>query len=857
MKPIAFALAACTLIAAVSAQTDAPAARTTTRLDSWSFLQDEALDSPDKQPAENAASRLPGNASKWTPVTVPHVFRQQGLPDDTAGWYRTTVDADPSSHRYLLHLEGAASVSDIYANGQRVGRHRGAYTSSVHDLTPALRQGSNTIDIRVSNGDHEATNCLSHSTLYVTNGGLYRPVRLIETGSVHLDPYMGSTGLFLTGKSITTENADLEIKAHVRNHLDHDAAVGLSGTVTGPDGAKVADFKTTGTIKAGEAAPLATTVTVADPKLWAVRDPQLYSVTVTVVVDGKPTDTLTEKTGFRTIKMEDGKFMLNGEELLVRGVNKHQQTEHEWNAISDAELDHEWKLMDEMGINTVRLAHYPHRRYEYHHADEIGLAVWAENGLAGQLWQGQVKRDSGEREPNADGERVTREMVFQNWNHPSIIFWSSGNETYEKVAARYADVIRENDTTRLVTYASAHEDRPDTVDFIAGNTYQGWYGGHFTGFSDLPQNKYVSETGAGTWITHHIPQGEARWQVDHFEPMEYGNYFTEYRLQSVFGANKEKHKMYLWWNFREFYDRKFKNNRNTKGMIMLSGTPKDVYYLHRAFLRPDLPILRITSRNHFYRWFPADNGTKVFSNAEWVELFINGESQGKRNNGDYRQPRSVYPKEWQGDTMAINNVFFWNAPLQPGRNVVEAKDSNGQTDTVVVYQRTATGDDAENDLVSAVESSNSDNVAHYIGRPVEAQSPFYYMVDGSSDNTFDKLPEALEGATWISTKRLSDPKAKTDLSFTLKKEATVFVMHSTGTFPAIVLREPDQKLVAAAEALEKDLKFSGFTKSDEAAIWRGHDMWLADAAVWGRKAKAGQTIKIPGQTLDYVVLIKE
>jgi len=831
----------------------AHAERRTTLLTDWSFRADRVLESRDETPADDAAARLPAGEG-WTGVSIPHVFRQQGLPDNTAGWYRTTITARPEDRRYLLHLEGAASVSDVYVNGRRVGRHRGAYTAAVHDLTPRLKAGDNLVDIRVSNGDHEATNCLSHSTLYVTNGGLYRPVHLIETGPVHFEPHLGSTGLFLTPRDLDAEVPTLDIKAHLRNPLGREVSVEIRHAIRGPDGEIIKEVSATTELAAGSRASHEASVPVPDPELWNIREPKLYTVTSTLLVDGEPTDTLTERTGFRTVRMEDGKFMLNGKELLVRGVNKHQQTEHGWNAISDEELAHEWKLLDEMGINTIRLAHYPHRRFEYHRADETGIAVWAENGLAGQLWQHEVKRDSGEREPNADGERITREMVCQNWNHPSILFWSSGNETYEKVAARYAEVIREEDDSRLVTYASAHEDRPDTVDFIAGNTYQGWYGGHFTGFAELPRNKYVSETGVGTWISQHIPQGAARWGVNHFEPMEYGNYFAEYRLQSVFRDNPGGHKMYLWWNFREFYDRKFKNNRNTKGLLTLSGTPKDLYYLHKAFFRPDQPVLRITSRHHFYRWFEPDNGTKVFSNAEWVELFVNGESQGRRNNGDYRQPRSIYPWDWKGEIKSVANVFFWNAELKQGRNVIEARDANGLSETVIIHQWAR--DDPPNELVGGLTSSNPECKAHFIDRPVEPQGTFYYMIDGTADNTFDRLPEAVEGASWIATKRLSEPVRKTNLAFALKQDATVLVMHSTGTFPPIVLREPDADQIAAAAALGETLSGLGFTRLEEPAVWRGHDLWLADAAVWSRDSKAGDRFEIPGQTLDYVVLLR-
>ena len=159
-------------------------------------------------------------------------------------------------------------------------------------------------------------------------------------------------------------------------------------------------------------------------------------------------------------------------------------------------------------------------------------------------------------------------------------------------------------------------------------------------------------------------------------------------------------------------------------------------------------------------------------------------------------------------------------------------------------------------LVLNLKSSNTENPAIFIDRPVEAQGPFYYEVDGSSDNTFDALPPQLEDAGWIATKRLSDPKNMTDLSFTIANPATVFVMYSTGTFPASTLKQPDENTVGAAKLLTKNLLTAGFKDAGIQGTWRGHDLWLAHCGLMIRTAKAGESIAIPGQTLDYVILVK-
>jgi len=822
-------------------------------LQTWQFTQDTS--------PELSAMVIPQDA-EWTELTIPHAYRLSGLHEQSAGWYRRTLKAADSEKDlcFYLFLEGAGSVADVFVNGQHIGQHKGAYTAAAFDLTPAIKFGQNNdLIVRVTNRDKEAANCLSQSNLFYTNGGLYRPVWLIKTNAVHIYPDMGSTGVYLTPKNITREQADLEVKTYVRNSTAEPADVAVRYTVTGPDGNKVVVFGTNAVIAASATQPVVVTTPIPVIKLWDIYQPNLYTVQTEVLVDNKVVDALTEKTGFRTIKMQDNKFVLNGKELLSRGVCKHHQNEHQWNAMVDEQLREEMEGMVDLGCNTVRLAHYPHRRLEYSMADEQGIAIWAENGLAGQKWDSGAMLER-ETEPTKDGERITREMVRQNWNHPSIIFWSSGNETYQEVASHYADIIRREDDSRLITYASAGE-RPANVDFVAGNTYQGWYNDHFTDFKNLPQNAFISETGSGSWITHHIPYGTVRWTVDRFEPEEYNELVAEFRFQTVFRNNPSGHKMFLWWNFREFYNKKFKGNRNTKGIWTLAGMPKDFYFLFKSFMNEDAEVLHLCGRHHFYRQFAPDNVIKVYSDADEVELILNGQSQGTMKNGDYRHPdttKRVNNRNRTVEGVVINNTFFWKSPLKPGKNVIEVRDNRGNTDSMIIYQKAEDGSNPvpKGSLVTNLTSSNDNNPAVFIDRAVESQGPFYTEVDGSSDNTFDWLPKEVESSRWIATKRLSDDDNETDLSFTVTKRATVYVMHATGTFPVHTLDEPDEDMMQAAAALKQDLMASGFKDTGIITTWRRHNCWLGDCGLMKKTVKAGETVSIPGQILDYVVLIK-
>ena len=234
---------------------------------------------------------------------------------------------------------------------------------------------------------------------------------------------------------------------------------------------------------------------------------------------------------------------------------------------------------------------------------------------------------------------------------------------------------------------------------------------------------------------------------------------------------------------------------------------------------------------------------------------------GVMKNGDYVQPdctKKVDNKNEVVKGIVINNVFFWKAPLKPGKNIIEVRDKAGHSESMVIYQKAPEGTMPvpADSLVVDLKSSNENNPAIYIDRSIEAQGPFYSEVDGSSDNTFDILPKSVQGAHWITTKRLSDSKNKTDISFSLTKPATVYIMYALGTFPTHTLDKPDEAMMQAANSLKENLEKIGFKDTGTKTTWRRHSLWLGDCGVLSCSVTPGKTITIPGQTLDYVILVK-
>src|SRR5688572_8628956 len=339
---------------------------------------------------------------------------------------------------------------------------------------------------------------------------------------------------------------------------------------------------------------------------------------------------------------------------------------------------------------------------------------------------------------------------------------------------------------------------------------------------------FIAENGAGAVISNHTDYADARHEVDHFEPEEFRQVMAEVQYQVVFRDQAARVPMYLVWILRDFAIDKYKGSRNTKGLLTYANFRKDAWYLYKAFLRPDVPVVHLTSKTYFLRRGRADNGIKAYSNAAALDLTVNGEPHGRLANGAFRHANG----------RRIDNVFFWPALLRPGRNDVVVRDGGGHEDRAIVYYDGEGARAPEDPLVSSLRSSNEANRAVFIDQPVHAQWPFYSEFDGTADNTFDRLPDEVAGAGWISTGRMSKPGHRSALSFTAGGPAEVFVIGSE------------------ASALDQALRRAGFEATGRTGAWRNDALALVPYRLFRRVVDAGDRVAIAPVTADYVVLVK-
>ena len=571
---------------------------------------------------------------RWEWVTLPHTWNNIDGQDGENDFYRGTCyyakelkKSDlPADKRYYLEICGANSSADVFLNGVKLAHHDGGYSTWRVDMTESLSE-ENLLVIAVDNSPNEMVYPqMADFTFY---GGLYRDVNIIAVEESHfdLDNY-GGPGIKITPE-ISDGNATVTVEVPVTGAKESQTVVYL---VKDMDGCVVASCD-------GEAIEGRAQLEILNVHLWNGRkDPYLYTAEVQLVENGEVLDKVSSRFGCRTFKIDpDEGFILNGESYPLRGVSRHQDRWGVGNALLPEHHEEDMDLICEMGATTIRLAHYQHDQYFYDLCDERGLVIWAEIPYIS-------KHMPGGRENTIS---QMKELVIQNYNHPSIVVWGLSNEismsgTDEDLIDNHKvlnDLVHEMDATRLTTIACVsmcdiHDPYVQIPDVVSYNHYFGWYGGetsmngpwfdHFHAtFPNIPIG--CSEYGceALNWHTSNPMQG------DYTE--EYQAYYHEELIKQLFTRK------YLWathvWNMFDFgadaRNEGGENGQNHKGLVTFDRKyKKDSFYAYKAWLS-DEPFVHICGKRYVDR---VEDVTKVtvYSNQPEVELFANGKSLGKQ-----------------------------------------------------------------------------------------------------------------------------------------------------------------------------------------------------------------------------------
>ncbi|MFC8453444.1 glycoside hydrolase family 2 protein [Kitasatospora sp. NPDC057223] len=594
--------------------------------------------------------------SAWSALSVPHTWNAQDGADGGGtyyrgvGWYRrrVTVPEDLAGKMLFLQFAGANQVADVWIDGAHLGRHQGGYSRFRFGATANLQPGRESVlAVKVTNANNPDIAPLSGD--YTFQGGLYRNVSLyaVDKLALRMLDHAGP-GVYLRQRSVTAASATVDVRATVFNNNSTSRSLVVRAVVTDASGTIVADRSSAPqTIGANSGADVVQTLTVADPRRWdGVADPYQYRATVEIrdAAVGRVTDVVTEPLGLRSFGFDPtGAFTLNGRRLGLRGVNLHQDRAGAGWAESDADHAQDFALIGELGANAVRMAHYQHDQKDYNLADAAGLVVWAEVPL--------VNGTTNSAAFTASTQTQLRELIRQNFNHPSIVFWGIGNEQRSddtptnNLLASLAALVRSEDPDRISAYANNLGNDAKVAghaDTTAYNKYYGWYGGSYNdlgGWADSlhkaqPARTFaLSEYGAGANTTQHAlnPSG----YQSGFHPEEYQALLHEASWKQLAA------RPFVWgsfvWNMFDFAsdgrNEGGQSGINDKGLVTRDrSTRKDSFYWYKANWSPE-PTLYITSRRWTSR-IDAATEVKVYSNAAEVTAVLNGASLGARSSSD-------------------------------------------------------------------------------------------------------------------------------------------------------------------------------------------------------------------------------
>ena len=538
----------------------------------------------------------------------------------------------PTADLYYLEFRGTNASADVYANGKKLSHHDGGYSTWRVNITEELSEECE-IAVVVENTINESVYPqMADFTFY---GGIYRNVNLVCVNKTHFDlDYYGAPGIRIT-PTINGADATVEVEVYTS-----ELKAGQAIVYTIYD-------KEENEIRKIESTESKVTFEIKDVHLWhGRRDPYLYCCEAEIVENGEVLDNVCSRFGCRSFSIDpENGFILNGEEYPLRGVSRHQDRWGVGNALLPEHHAEDIDLICEVGATTIRLAHYQHDQYFYDLCDERGLVIWAEIPY--------ISRHMPTGRENTISQM--KELVTQNYNHPSIVVWGLSNEisiagSDEDLLENHRilnDLVHEMDKTRLTTIAAVSMCKMDDPylqipDVVSYNHYFGWYGGEtsmngpwFDKFHAMHPSIPIgcSEYGceALDWHTSTPKQG------DYTE--EYQSYYHEELIKQLFTRK------YIWathvWNMFDFgADARAEggeNGQNHKGLVTMDRKyKKDAFYAYKAWLvSPEVdPFVHLCSKRYIDR---VEDVTKVtvYSNLPEVELFVNGESIGKKTAEDH------------------------------------------------------------------------------------------------------------------------------------------------------------------------------------------------------------------------------
>lgn len=634
--------------------------------------------------------------SLWETVNLPHDWAIKGpffegndaevtggmgrLPSPGVAWYRKELDipASDEGRSIFLDIDGAMSYSMVWLNGNLVGGWPFGYASYRLDLTPHLNYGGeNQLAMRLDNPPE--------SSRWYPGGGIYRNMWMTKTHPVHV----GHWGTTITTPDVSEDSATINLKVTIDNDSETETSVVAETEIFelyeegNRSGGAVATFDPSeATVPAGSSETVESTLTLENPRLWGpppTQTPNMYEAVTTIKLDGNIIDTYETPFGIRSLRFDgDEGVFVNGEHIYIKGVNLHHDLGAIGAAFNTRAAERQLEILQEMGVNAIRTAHNPPAPEQLELADRMGFLVVDESF---DVWERRkAPYDFHLIFPDWH-EQDLRALVRRDRNHPSVIMWSTGNEVGEQyteqagaeLSMKLRRIVEEEDSTRPTTvsmnYAKPPMVFPDPVEVISLN-YQGEgirnapaYS-HLQGINTEPLYPSFHETYPDRVILSSENAAAVSSRGTYLFPVVDGisspisdgvggdpklGYVSAYELYTAnFGSSADKvfrsldqHPYvaggFVWsgWDYLGEPTPYYSSRSSYFGVIDLTGFKKDRYYLYQSQWRPDLPMAHILPHWNWPERVGDVTPVHVFTSGDEAELFLNGESLGRKSMGEY------------------------------------------------------------------------------------------------------------------------------------------------------------------------------------------------------------------------------
>jgi len=599
------------------------------------------------------------------------------------GWYRKefTIVKSDTDKKVFIDFDGIYWNSQVWLNGKLLGERPNGYISFRYDLTPYLKyREKNIIAVRVDNSQQP-------NSRWYTGSGIYRNVRLVKVNPVHIDLW----GTYVTTPSVSQEAADIRIITNVRNDTDIPQEIDLYSILLDSTGNEVARFETKQDIPALSVDTVEHSLKINNPELWSVENPYIYKVLTQVKQNGNTIDNYETPVGVRYFTFDADKgFFLNGKHIKIKGVGNHHDLGCLGTAVNVRAMERQLEILKEMGCNGIRTVHNPPAPEFLDLCDKMGFIVMDESF---DMWRKKKSPYDYSRYFTEWYEKDLTDLILRDRNHPSIFMWSIGNEILEQwthidtdtldlqkanimfnfantlnkkdengeglhlnslLAIKLADIVKKLDPTRPVTSGNNeteptnHLFKSGVMDIIGFNYHEkNWTDPGF--HEKFPGQKLIITESTSALMSrgyYEMPSDSiylrpVRWDVRFDLPVRQNSSYDNVHVpwgttheETWRLVKKQDHiaGVYIWTGFDYLGEPTpfwWPARSSYFGILDLAGFPKDVYYMYQSEWS-EKDVLHL-----FPHWnWPEGQIVDVwayYNNADEVELYLNGESLGKKS----------------------------------------------------------------------------------------------------------------------------------------------------------------------------------------------------------------------------------